>query len=260
MASPCSCLLAVLVERTPSRFPIEWVDPADARLDWIRDPAFPDPIPMLSGSLLPILDEAVEAAAKEYSVPVRYRTARVNTYIYRAEIPVAGDGRILLGLDASGAQRLRAARPRTPDTEGPAVDGDLETVPAAILRERLEAAVAELRIRATSHAVAALPALFAAEATRGAPGEPARCLDLLRDDLGHSLAAGGATARLEAIAAELGHRCAGAGVLDRPDDVVHLTLEELRSLPQGGDKRPVVAARRAELEFFGGVEPPPSLA
>jgi hypothetical protein len=250
----------VLIEQTPCRFPVDWVDPADARLDWIRDPTFPDPVPVFTGSLLPILDEAVETAANEHSVPIRYRTARVNTYIYRAEVPVAGDGWILLGLDASGEQRLPAGRQRTPDTEVPAVDDDLETVPVPVLRERLEAATAELRVGATSRAVVALPALFAAEATRGAPGEPARCLELVRTDLGHSLGAGGATARLEAIAAELGHRCARAGVLDRPDDVVHMTLEELRSLPQGGDKRSVVAARRAELEFFGGVEPPPSLA
>jgi hypothetical protein len=71
----------VLVERVASLFPVEWADPADARLSWERDLAFSDPVTALTGSLLYLLDEAL---ATEDGIPIRHRTARVNTYVYRA--------------------------------------------------------------------------------------------------------------------------------------------------------------------------------
>jgi pyruvate,water dikinase len=61
---------------------------------------------------------------------------------------------------------------------------------------------------------------------------------------------------------EFGRRFAAAGVLERPDDVVHLTLAELEetasALPSL-DRRPLVAARKAEIERFRAVAPPPAL-
>ena len=110
---------------------------------------------------------------------------------------------------------------------------DLDSVPPATLRECLDEAVSELR-----------------SWSQGAGrAEVARAL---QDGLG--------PARwLFSLLAELGERYARAGVLDRPDDVLHLTLDELRSLPRCGDRRPLVAARRAELEFFRTAEPPTEL-
>jgi hypothetical protein len=112
-------------------------------------------------------------------------------------------------------------------------DADLGSAPQAILRERLDEAVSELR--AWSHGA-----------------RRATVARALQDG-------GGAAAWLFSIVKELGERYARAGVLDRPDDVLHLTLDELRALPRCGDRRPLVAARRAELEFFRTVEPPAEL-
>jgi hypothetical protein len=112
-------------------------------------------------------------------------------------------------------------------------DADLGSAPPAVLRESLDEALSELR--AWSHGARR------AEVARA-----------LRDG-------DGPAGSLFWIVAELGQRYARAGVLDRPDDVLHLTLDELRSLPRCGDRRPLVAARRAELEFFRTVEPPAEL-
>ena len=51
-----------------------------------------------------------------------------------------------------------------------------------------------------------------------------------------------------------------AGRLDRPDDVFHLALDDLRAAARtGGDLRPLVAQRRAALEAARAEEPPPFL-
>ena len=71
------------MERVASQFPVEWADPADACLSWKRDAAFGDPITALTGSLLYLLDEAL---ATEDGAPIRHKTARVNTYVYRARV------------------------------------------------------------------------------------------------------------------------------------------------------------------------------
>jgi phosphohistidine swiveling domain-containing protein len=61
---------------------------------------------------------------------------------------------------------------------------------------------------------------------------------------------------------ELGRRFAEAGVVEEPGDVFHLTINEIREtaeqLPQL-DRRDLVARRKAEMERFGSMQPPPTL-
>jgi phosphohistidine swiveling domain-containing protein len=70
------------------------------------------------------------------------------------------------------------------------------------------------------------------------------------------------TARVRRVIMEFGRRFAEAGVIERPDDIFHLTLDEIREtagqLPNL-DRKDLVAGRKAELERFGGVQPPPAL-
>ena len=58
---------------------------------------------------------------------------------------------------------------------------------------------------------------------------------------------------------EFGRRFVAAGALDTPNDVFCLTLDELRetaaALPRV-DRRPLVAGRQAELQYFRTVQPP----
>lgn len=70
------------------------------------------------------------------------------------------------------------------------------------------------------------------------------------------------TYRMRRVLLEFGRRFADAGVLERADDVVHLTLDETRAtataLPNL-DRRGLVAKRKAEIEHFRRVSPPPAL-
>lgn len=69
------------------------------------------------------------------------------------------------------------------------------------------------------------------------------------------------TYRVRRVFTEFGRRLAGAGAIQRPDDVFYLTLDELRNLAaaSGSDHRPSVAKRRSEIERFRGISPPPAL-
>ncbi len=70
------------------------------------------------------------------------------------------------------------------------------------------------------------------------------------------------TARVRKVFVELGRRFAEAGVVEEPGDVFHLTINEIREtaeqLPQL-DRRDLVARRKAEMERFGNMQPPPAL-
>jgi len=70
------------------------------------------------------------------------------------------------------------------------------------------------------------------------------------------------TARVRGVVMEFGHRFAEAGVIQRPDDVLHLNLDEIREtarrLPDL-DRRDLISRRKAELERFAEVQPPPAL-
>lgn len=67
------------------------------------------------------------------------------------------------------------------------------------------------------------------------------------------------TAEARRVFLELGRRLADAGVLDAPDDVVHLTPDEVREtavrLPDL-DRRALVRERRAELDRYAAIDPP----
>lgn len=65
------------------------------------------------------------------------------------------------------------------------------------------------------------------------------------------------------VLVEWGHRLAGAAVIGHTGDVFFLTLDELReiacSLAEGipvADRRPVIAARQAEMAYFRTIDPP----
>src|SRR5205085_165264 len=67
---------------------------------------------------------------------------------------------------------------------------------------------------------------------------------------------------LRRVFLEFGRRFAAAGVVDTPDDVFYLTPDEVRetatALPRL-DRRRLVAGRRAEMEYFRTITPPPAL-
>jgi phosphohistidine swiveling domain-containing protein len=71
-----------------------------------------------------------------------------------------------------------------------------------------------------------------------------------------------ATARVRGVVLEFGRRFADAGVIQRPDDIFHLTLDEIREtarrLPDL-DRKELVFGRKAELERFAEAQPPPAL-
>jgi len=61
---------------------------------------------------------------------------------------------------------------------------------------------------------------------------------------------------------EVGRRFVNAGVLDAPEDVLYLYLDEVRetaaNLP-GVNRRTVIKDRQSELQHFGALVPPPTL-
>src|SRR5215212_7848891 len=71
-----------------------------------------------------------------------------------------------------------------------------------------------------------------------------------------------AMSRVRRVLLEFGRRFAESGVLKQPDDVFHLTLDELREtagkLPDL-DRRELVVQRKAEIEHFHAIQPPPAL-
>lgn len=68
--------------------------------------------------------------------------------------------------------------------------------------------------------------------------------------------------KVRRVLLEFGRRIAEAGVIEQPDDVFYLTPEELRetatALPQG-DRRQLVAQRKAEMNHFRTIQPPSAL-
>ncbi|MFZ5826469.1 MAG: PEP-utilizing enzyme, partial [Bacillota bacterium] len=60
----------------------------------------------------------------------------------------------------------------------------------------------------------------------------------------------------------LGRRLAGTGLIDSPDEIWYLTLDEAREVASGGpifSLRATVAERREEMARWAGVTPPPHL-
>ncbi len=70
------------------------------------------------------------------------------------------------------------------------------------------------------------------------------------------------TARVRGVVMEFGRRFAEAGVIERPDNIFHLNLDEVRETAEqlpNLDRRDLVAQRKDELERFGRIQPPPAL-
>jgi pyruvate,water dikinase len=84
---------------------------------------------------------------------------------------------------------------------------------------------------------------------------------VLSEDHAHWIDYSG-TYKMRRVLLELGRRFAAAGVLASAADVVHLRLDEIRAtaaaLP-GADRRALVADRKAELDRFARIAPPPAL-
>jgi pyruvate,water dikinase len=67
------------------------------------------------------------------------------------------------------------------------------------------------------------------------------------------------TSQLRQVLLECGRRLAAADMLDQPDDVFFLLLDELREsliAEPRHNRRPLVAGRRAEMEYFRTITPP----
>ena len=72
----------------------------------------------------------------------------------------------------------------------------------------------------------------------------------------------GSSASLRILLAEMGKRLARRGALEGPDDVFHLTLDELTGAMKGavpGDLATKATARRMERDHYSKIIPPPSL-
>jgi len=70
------------------------------------------------------------------------------------------------------------------------------------------------------------------------------------------------TYQVRQVMLEFGRRFAAAGVLEQASDVFYLTFDEARATAQAlpaCDQRRIVAARRAEMEYFRTIQPPPVL-
>lgn len=74
----------------PSDFPVEWEDPADARMHWTFDPMhFPDPVlPLAFDFEWRIFTDGFNPATEAYQLPLRMHARRVNTYAYETFVPV----------------------------------------------------------------------------------------------------------------------------------------------------------------------------
>ena len=68
--------------------------------------------------------------------------------------------------------------------------------------------------------------------------------------------------KVRQVLLEFGRRFAEAGLIEQPNDLFYLTPEELREtaspLP-GGDRRQLVAERKAEMDHYRALRPPPEL-
>src|SRR3954453_13081944 len=75
----------------PSDFPIVWENPDDEQLFWMHDAMhFPDPVTMLDDDVLirTLERHGFTKGAEFYEMPIRPHVRRINTYHYRAMVPV----------------------------------------------------------------------------------------------------------------------------------------------------------------------------
>jgi phosphohistidine swiveling domain-containing protein len=75
---------------TPEDFPVRWENPDEGRLQWVLDGVhYPNPMTPLEFDLtVAIYEDGRTRGMAEYDVPVRFKARRINSYFYRALIPV----------------------------------------------------------------------------------------------------------------------------------------------------------------------------
>jgi pyruvate,water dikinase len=124
---------------------------------------------------------------------------------------------------------------------------------AALAAER-ERRVAETRVRLHGH-----PPAVAEQFERLL--HAAQVATVLTEDHDYWIDGRGAY-QVRRVLMAFGRRFAAADVLDRPDDVFYLTLQEVGETAAAGmrpDRRRLVGGRRAELEYFRTITPPAAL-
>lgn len=74
----------------PAAFPVQWRQPADAKLYWTHDPMhFPNQVkPLVASILLPLTAHSFNLAAEQLDLPIRQQALLANTYLYSAVMPV----------------------------------------------------------------------------------------------------------------------------------------------------------------------------
>jgi hypothetical protein len=102
----------------PPDFPVTWDDPADERLFWMLDLIHcPEPAPALSFARMRDIGLAgINAAGRDLGAPTRAVGRWINTYFYRAGVPVAGTPEELAGVERTSDQKVRAAVARLGET------------------------------------------------------------------------------------------------------------------------------------------------
>jgi pyruvate,water dikinase len=146
-------------------FAVEWEDPADRALFWVRDDSHhPAPVTTLTHEFLSLVyGEGLNVAAAHYGLPFRVRRRCLHTYCYSAVVPAAGDD--------DGAALRRAATATAQEWAGnwlPEVQGriawwcgrDLVGAPLSELRQLLAAAVTFARRMGEIHFLATGPGLL----------------------------------------------------------------------------------------------------
>jgi len=92
-------------------FPVAWEAPEDAELFWVNDRMhFPDPVVPLTADIHP--GSGFNIAAERYSLPVRWRSRRINTYLYQAMAPVSTEPAQLAALGRESARRMGEVQAR----------------------------------------------------------------------------------------------------------------------------------------------------
>ena len=115
----------------PQDFPVTWENPEDGRLHWTYDGYhYPEPVAPLEYELTAaIYEEGINRAIVELNIPFRVKSARINTYFYRAAFPV--------GAPPDGVARLmNQARRFVPGVVGaikpPAMLGTVPLMPPPV--------------------------------------------------------------------------------------------------------------------------------
>ncbi|HZB84754.1 MAG TPA: hypothetical protein VE288_18120, partial [Rubrobacteraceae bacterium] len=96
----------------PPNFPIVWEDPGDEQLFWTHDAMhFPDPLTMLDNDVLihTLERHGFAGAAEFYEMPIRPHARRINTYHYRAFVPVTASPEELEAIGKRSQERLETA-------------------------------------------------------------------------------------------------------------------------------------------------------